>query len=203
MRGSEPVRRFHAQFSPAIAYSWWRTKVIRKLNTEVLPQSGYSVDAAENGAVAWETIQRQGYDLVLTDYDMPKAAGIDLVRKLRAARMALPVIMCTGTLPMEEFHLQARSNSAAMLIKPYTIDELRMRNKFCCRLLVPVGGPRRRVPGIIVSPAWPAGIVTLTTLKGSVDASVHGGTRKSRSKDIQRGVKTPLHSEVFPLNLSS
>jgi DNA-binding response OmpR family regulator len=97
---------------------------IRKLNTEVLTQSGYSVDAAENGAVAWETIQRQGYDLVLTDYDMPKASGLDLVKKLRAARMTLPVIMCTGTLPMEEFTRHPWLQPASMLIKPYTIDEL-------------------------------------------------------------------------------
>jgi DNA-binding response OmpR family regulator len=97
---------------------------IRKLNTEVLTQSGYSVDAAENGTAAWETIQRHGYDLVLTDYDMPKATGVDLVRKLRAARMTLPVIMCTGTLPMEEFTRYPWLQPAAMLIKPYTIDEL-------------------------------------------------------------------------------
>jgi DNA-binding response OmpR family regulator len=97
---------------------------IRKLNTEVLTQSGYSVDAAENGAVAWETIQRHGYDLVLTDYDMPKATGLDLVKKLRAARMALPVIMCTGTLPMEEFTRHPWLQPAALLTKPYTIDEL-------------------------------------------------------------------------------
>jgi DNA-binding response OmpR family regulator len=97
---------------------------IRKLNTEVLTQSGYSVDAAENEAVAWETIQRHGYDLVLTDYDMPKANGVELVKKLRAARMALPVIMCTGTLPMEEFTRHPWLQPAAMLTKPYTIDEL-------------------------------------------------------------------------------
>lgn len=97
---------------------------IRKLNTEVLTQSGYSVDAAQNGAVAWETIQRHGYDLVLTDYDMPKATGVDLVKKLRAARMSLPVIMCAGTLPMEEFTRHPWLQPAAMLTKPYTIDEL-------------------------------------------------------------------------------
>jgi len=97
---------------------------IRNLNTEVLTQCGYRVDAAENGSVAWETIQSQGYDLVLTDYDMPKATGVDLVRRLRAARMVLPVIMCTGTLPMEEFTRYPWLQPAAMLIKPYTLDEL-------------------------------------------------------------------------------
>jgi DNA-binding response OmpR family regulator len=97
---------------------------VRKLNTEVLAQSGYCVDTAENGAAAWETIQRHAYDLVLTDYDMPEATGVDLVRKLRAARMVLPVIMCTGTLPMEEFTRFPWLQPAAMLAKPYTIDEL-------------------------------------------------------------------------------
>ena len=98
---------------------------IRKLNTEVLTQSGYQVEAARNAAAAWETIQRHRYDLVLTDYtDMPKATGVDLVKKLRAARMSLPVIMCAGTLPMEEFIRHPWLQPAAMLTKPYTVDEL-------------------------------------------------------------------------------
>ncbi|MGA2556670.1 MAG: response regulator, partial [Verrucomicrobiota bacterium] len=74
---------------------------IRRINTEVLTHSGYEVDAAEDGAAAWETLQRQRYDLMVTDNDMPKVSGVELLHKLHAARMALPVIMATGQLPRE------------------------------------------------------------------------------------------------------
>ncbi|HXC99692.1 MAG TPA: response regulator [Verrucomicrobiae bacterium] len=97
---------------------------IRQLNTEALTQCGYHVDAAKDGADAWDTLQASGYDLMVTDNDMPKVTGVDLLKKLHAAHLALPVIMATGILPEAEFTRYPWLQPAAMLIKPYTIDEL-------------------------------------------------------------------------------
>src|SRR5436190_12282712 len=59
---------------------------IRELSTEVLIHHGYHVDAAEDGAVAWDILQVSSYDLLLTDHNMPKVSGVELLKKLRAAR---------------------------------------------------------------------------------------------------------------------
>src|SRR4029077_10352056 len=75
---------------------------IRRLNARVLEQSGYQVDTAEDGAAAWEVLQIKAFNLLITDNDMPKLTGVELVRKLRSARMALPVILATGKLPATE-----------------------------------------------------------------------------------------------------
>jgi DNA-binding response OmpR family regulator len=99
-------------------------KDIRLLNTEALTQCGYHVDAAQDGAVAWDTLQASGYDLMITDNEMPKVTGVDLLKKLHAAHLALPVIMATGALPIDEFTRHPWLQPAAMLIKPYTLDEL-------------------------------------------------------------------------------
>src|SRR5579859_935677 len=69
---------------------------IRQLSTDVLIQHGYHVDAAEDGAAAWEALQLKRYDLLVTDNEMPKLSGVELLEKLHAARMALPIIMATG-----------------------------------------------------------------------------------------------------------
>lgn len=97
---------------------------IRRFNTEALLLSGYHVDAAEDGAVAWDTIQANSYDLMVTDNDMPKVTGVDLLKKLHAAHLAVPVIMATGAPPMDEFTRCPWLKPAAVLVKPYTIDEL-------------------------------------------------------------------------------
>ena len=90
---------------------------------EILIDSGYHVDAAEDGAVAWDTLQVNSYDLLVTDNDMPKMSGVELIKKLHAARVALPVILATGSLPKEEFTRHPWLQPAATLLKPYTAVE--------------------------------------------------------------------------------
>lgn len=112
---------------------------IRRLNTEVLSQHGYQVDAAEDGAVAWAALQADRYDLMVTDNAMPKVTGIELLKKLRAARMTLPVIMAAGTIPMAEFLRDPCLQPAATLLKPYTLDELVGTVREVLRATEPVG----------------------------------------------------------------
>jgi DNA-binding response OmpR family regulator len=97
---------------------------LRRHNTEALLLCGYQVDAAEDGAVAWNSIQVNRYDLMVTDNNMPKVTGIDLLKKLHAARLTIPVIIATGILPVDEFARHPWLQPAAILIKPYSIDEL-------------------------------------------------------------------------------
>ena len=98
---------------------------IRRLNVEALNSSGYAVDAAEDGAAAWEAVQASRYDLLITDNNMPNLTGIGLLKKLRAADMRLPVIMATGTLPTEAlFTRYPWLHPAVALVKPYSTDQL-------------------------------------------------------------------------------
>jgi len=97
---------------------------IRQLNTEILACSGYHVDAAEDGAAAWDALQRNTYDLLVTDNEMPKVTGVELIKKLQDTRMFLPVIMATGALPDEKFADYPCLQPAVTLLKPYTFDEL-------------------------------------------------------------------------------
>ena len=98
--------------------------MIRRLNTEVLNCNGYHVDAAEDGAVAWDAIQENSYDLLVTDHNMPKVTGVGLLKKLHAARLALPVILATGIFPHEELAEHPWLQIDASLLKPYTVDQL-------------------------------------------------------------------------------
>jgi len=75
---------------------------VRQLMTAVLIGSGYHVDAAEDGAVAWEALQAKPYDLLITDHNMPKITGVELVKNLRSARMALPVVMVIRFYPVSQ-----------------------------------------------------------------------------------------------------
>ncbi len=97
---------------------------IRLLNTDILAQHGFLVDAAEDGGVAWDAIQQRHYDLLITDNAMPRMTGMELLKTLRDARMELPVILATGHLPRAEFTRHPWLQPAAMVLKPYSIAEL-------------------------------------------------------------------------------
>jgi len=97
---------------------------VRQLNAEMLESAGYLVGMAEDGADAWHALQRNEYDLLVTDDHMPKLTGIELVTKIRTAGVVLPVIMATGTLPDEEFTQHIWLYPFAVLLKPYSFMEL-------------------------------------------------------------------------------
>jgi two-component system chemotaxis response regulator CheY len=97
---------------------------ICRFNTEMLRRAGYQVDGVADGALAWDALLLNRYDLVVTDNNMPNVSGVELMEMIHRAHMLLPVIMATGTLPTLEFARQPWLHPAAMLIKPYTSGEL-------------------------------------------------------------------------------
>lgn len=96
----------------------------RRLITDGLSRAGYQVDAAHDGAAAWDILQFRNYDLMVTDNRMPKLSGVDLLKRLSAAQMAVPVIMATTESPKDEFTRHPGIRPAAMLVKPYTVEDL-------------------------------------------------------------------------------
>jgi two-component system, chemotaxis family, chemotaxis protein CheY len=96
----------------------------RQLTVDVLSDSGYAVEAVKDGAAGWEALQESNYDLIITDNKMPRMKGIELIEKLRAACMALPVIMATSYLPTHEFVRRPWLKPDLTLEKPYSNDDL-------------------------------------------------------------------------------
>ena len=97
---------------------------VRQLNAEVLIHSGYEVDAAADGAAAWEVLQTKDFSLLITDHNMLRLTGVELVKTLRAARMPLPVIMAATGLPTEELARNPSLQPVAVLAKPFYISQL-------------------------------------------------------------------------------
>jgi len=97
---------------------------LRQITAEGLTDAGYQVDVAEDGATAWTALQICRYDLLFTDQFMPKVSGVELLKKIHAARMPLSVIMATGFLPTWEFALHPCLQPVKMLLKPYSFGKL-------------------------------------------------------------------------------
>ena len=97
---------------------------MRELNAEVLIRSGYNVDTANDGADAWNALNEANYDLLITDNQMPRVMGLELIKKLRSEDKTLPIILVSGTVPTEELKQHPWLQLDAMLSKPFSIAEL-------------------------------------------------------------------------------
>ena len=96
---------------------------LRRSIAEVLIRSAYQVDTAKDGEAGWEALQTRNYDLLITDNQMPKISGLELVTRLRSAGMTLPVILASGAMP-EELNRLPWLQLSATLLKPFTPNEL-------------------------------------------------------------------------------
>ena len=96
----------------------------RQISFDVLAASGYDVVAVKDGAAGWKALQAYSYDLTITDNKMPRMTGLEMIEKLRSARMALPVIMATRSLPLDEFARQPWLKPDAMLQRPFSNNDL-------------------------------------------------------------------------------
>jgi CheY-like chemotaxis protein len=98
---------------------------IRRLLHGHLTGCGYRIVEAEDGARALEAARDESPDLVLTDLQMPRMGGLELLTRLRAAAPELPVIMMTAYPDLESAREALRLGAYEYLIKPFTLEEVR------------------------------------------------------------------------------
>jgi DNA-binding response OmpR family regulator len=99
-------------------------RVGRNLICEVLRNEGYRIFEASNGAEALELVDTQRFDLVITDFVMPKLNGFKFVEQLHRLQPRLPIIVITG---YHSFTSRKRvlENVADVLTKPFELGVLR------------------------------------------------------------------------------
>jgi len=125
-----------------------RDPYICHLSADVLIQHGFEVNAAEDGADGWEELQANDYNLLITEHDLPRLTGVQLIRKVRAARLNLPVVMVAGKLPTRELARNPSLRFAATLLKPLPVDALLDMVKIVLRGKISLGKPTAPPPSV-------------------------------------------------------
>ncbi len=96
---------------------------------DLLEAEGYEVALAPDGADALDAARRMGdaLDVLVTDLNMPRLGGEDLIRALRAERPGLPIVVVTGSAPfggVEELRRRAGGDGMLLvLLKPADCGE--------------------------------------------------------------------------------
>jgi sigma-B regulation protein RsbU (phosphoserine phosphatase) len=104
-------------------------RITRASLVRQLERAGHDVVAAEDGAAAWDEFQRDEFDIVVTDWDMPRMDGRELVERIRTEGRAGYTYLLMLTARSEKGDLVAGMEAGAddFLAKPFDRDELRVR----------------------------------------------------------------------------
>ncbi len=99
----------------------------RLLIGKALANEGYSVRSVSNGKEALEELDREFYDLLISDIMMPCMDGYELVRTLRAAGITTPVMMITARDAFDDMRHGFLSGTDDYMIKPINLQEMVLR----------------------------------------------------------------------------
>ena len=100
---------------------------IRFFLSEFLESQGFSCDTAENGKRALGELNRQRFDLVITDLNMPLMDGLEFISKLKKnadGSSSIPVIMLTGDVNPTFGYNGLQAGAVGILNKPFDKNEL-------------------------------------------------------------------------------
>ena len=95
------------------------------LCVNVLQALGFAVKGANSGEVAVDILRKEPFDMMVVDYKMPGLTGFDVFAQARALHPDLAVVLVTGHGTSEVVNEANRLGFTAILLKPFTSDELR------------------------------------------------------------------------------
>ncbi len=89
-----------------------------------LVDHGHDVAWRSSGAEAFELLQREDFEVVITDLNMPGLNGIDLAQRIAASRRDIPIIVVTAFGSLETAIATIRAGAFDFITKPFDIDEV-------------------------------------------------------------------------------
>ena len=101
--------------------------VNQKLAMRILQQMGYRADLASNGIEAIESVERQPYDVVLMDVQMPEMDGLEASRRITQrwpATQRPRIVAMTANAMQGDRELCLAAGMDDYLTKPIRVDQL-------------------------------------------------------------------------------
>ena len=100
---------------------------MRKIVKNILRQLGFTnIVEADDGSTAWETLNKDNIDFIVSDWNMPTMSGIELLRKVRASEeyADIPFLMVTAEAQQENIIEAVQAKVSNYIVKPFTPETL-------------------------------------------------------------------------------
>lgn len=94
---------------------------------DTLQEEGYKVVSSRNGTEALQMIEKDHFDVLITDIKMPGMSGIELLDKVRAHHPEIEVIIITGFGSISSAVEAMKKGAVDYITKPFDLDELLLK----------------------------------------------------------------------------
>lgn len=109
------------------------TRDVGEAINQRLVRVGHSVDWETDGLAAAEILDFTDYDLIILDVMLPRLGGFDILRRLRAAKKTVPVLVLTARSEIEDRVSALDLGADDYLVKPFDFRELEARVRVLLR----------------------------------------------------------------------
>ncbi|MGN1347543.1 MAG: response regulator transcription factor [Acutalibacteraceae bacterium] len=99
-------------------------KEIRELFCTVLQENGFRTFSANDGIEAFDVLEKNYIDLIISDIMMPNFDGYELIKQLRATQSTVPVLMITAKGASADKKEAFRLGADDYMVKPIDVDEM-------------------------------------------------------------------------------
>ena len=103
---------------------------MRRIEKQILNDLGYpNVDMADDGTTALPMLQSGNYDFVISDWNMPKMEGLELLRAIRAdAKLTkTPVLLVTAESKKEKIIEAVKAGVNDYVVKPFNAEIIKAK----------------------------------------------------------------------------
>jgi len=100
---------------------------MRRILKNILKQLGFkNLVEADDGTSAWEILQGQSIDLIISDWNMPKMTGLELLKKVRASdnHKRTPFLMVTAEAQKQNVIEAVQAGVSNYVVKPFTAEAI-------------------------------------------------------------------------------
>lgn len=100
---------------------------MRRILKNILKQLGFkNLVEADDGTTAWDVLEGQQVDLIISDWNMPKMTGLELLKKVRASDKyaKIPFLMVTAEAQKQNVIEAVQAGVSNYVVKPFTAEAI-------------------------------------------------------------------------------
>ncbi len=90
----------------------------------IISKMGFEAECFAEAMICLQTVEQQQYDLIITDYYMPKMNGLDLIKNLKEKNLNIPVVLITERGNKELIKEALKEGVVDFLEKPILIEDV-------------------------------------------------------------------------------